>query len=261
VILLQGKLDVGNKWSSIAKKLPGRCENAVKNRYALLYKKYNESHKTDGIKDITLALDVVNKDQKIESDDWIKKAIADKMAESTKSPKKPRIGGLAKTLMHLARNEIMQDSNDDTTCTNQRYIARNRKKTKELMEKGEYFKNPKTGQELYFTDEGLFIFNEKMFLVPLRDMSQLVRKNQINPQIPNPVECSASHINSLINADYKEKQAETGIFELGSKVNSPALINDTNFQPISPNLENSAIGLGRSSGIVIPPRLNSFDFP
>jgi len=45
IILLKEFLSIGKKWSNIAKKLNGRTENAIKNRFALLLEKKSSLYK------------------------------------------------------------------------------------------------------------------------------------------------------------------------------------------------------------------------
>lgn len=50
VILLKEFLVKGKKWSEIAKKLPGRTENSVKNRWVSLLKKYKSEMTLEAIR-------------------------------------------------------------------------------------------------------------------------------------------------------------------------------------------------------------------
>jgi hypothetical protein len=49
ILLLETRLSLGNKWSEIRKRLPGRTENNVKNRFNLMFKivkeEYIKSHR------------------------------------------------------------------------------------------------------------------------------------------------------------------------------------------------------------------------
>jgi myb proto-oncogene protein len=42
ILLLETRLSLGNKWSEIRKRLPGRTENNVKNRFNMMFKMVKE---------------------------------------------------------------------------------------------------------------------------------------------------------------------------------------------------------------------------
>lgn len=42
LLILQFRQKIGNRWSEIVKKLPGRTENSVKNRFNCMFKKIKE---------------------------------------------------------------------------------------------------------------------------------------------------------------------------------------------------------------------------
>ena len=44
ILLLETRLSLGNKWSEIRKRLPGRTENNVKNRFNLMFKIVKEEY-------------------------------------------------------------------------------------------------------------------------------------------------------------------------------------------------------------------------
>ncbi len=75
--MLESQLDCGNKWSEIAKRLKGRSENSVKNRYNMLYKKYKDENKVVHLDDVMGALETVT-DGKKDDKEWIKKLIEEK---------------------------------------------------------------------------------------------------------------------------------------------------------------------------------------
>ena len=79
--MLQAQLDSGNKWSEIAKQLKGRSENAVKNRYNMIYKKYRDENKVTNVSDVSGALEAVA-DGKKDDKEWITKMIEDKKKKS-----------------------------------------------------------------------------------------------------------------------------------------------------------------------------------
>ncbi len=188
-ILLEAQLMFGNKWSEIAKKLPGRCENSVKNRFNMLYKKYGVDQKTSGILDVTEAFHVVNEEKKMETE-WIHRLIREKRSKKPADPKpvapaptptakKPTaLKGLKASLFEMTKAEFIENPGD-YTCPNHRYLNKMRQRTEEVRSKSERFVNPKTGQELFFTDLGIYVYNDKGFLIPLRDMIQIQRKHDI----------------------------------------------------------------------------------
>lgn len=77
IILLQAQLDYGNKWVEIMKKLKGRSENSIKNRYNTLYKKFLDENELIAVADVNCALEAVMK-EKNEARNWIKKALEQK---------------------------------------------------------------------------------------------------------------------------------------------------------------------------------------
>ncbi len=44
ILLLETRLSLGNKWSEIRKRLPGRTENNVKNRFNMMFKMVKEEY-------------------------------------------------------------------------------------------------------------------------------------------------------------------------------------------------------------------------
>jgi hypothetical protein len=44
ILLLETRLSLGNKWSEIRKRLPGRTENNVKNRFNMMFKLVKEEY-------------------------------------------------------------------------------------------------------------------------------------------------------------------------------------------------------------------------
>lgn len=84
VKLLETQLECGNRWSEIAKRLPGRSENAVKNRFNILYKKYREDVKyTEDVQEALNSVSVV----KANETDWIRKLIEEKKKKQPREPK------------------------------------------------------------------------------------------------------------------------------------------------------------------------------
>ena len=69
----------GHKWSEISKKLPGRCENSVKNRFNMLYKKHGMDKNGAAQSSVGDALNAVNEERK-DNNEWIQKLIAEKQA-------------------------------------------------------------------------------------------------------------------------------------------------------------------------------------
>ena len=153
---MEGQLEFGNKWNKIAAKLPGRCENSVKNRYNILYKKNGIFHKAKGAKDINQALNGVNEIKKNDND-WITKLIKEKrrllcIPESVPEPPKVKtpplkLKSLRQSLVAMAKLELPETQND-STCFNYRYLNRMKNKTAEIISDSERFVNPNTGQEI-----------------------------------------------------------------------------------------------------------------
>lgn len=77
IILLHAQLDCGNKWVEIAKRLKGRGENSIKNRYNTLHKKYLDENRTVTIENINTALEAMTKN-KYEDSNWINKLLEQK---------------------------------------------------------------------------------------------------------------------------------------------------------------------------------------
>jgi hypothetical protein len=82
LLLLQTHLQLGNKWSEIAKCIKGRGENAVKNRFNILHKKYYEDASKPGLLDVDQALKAVS-EIRLDNKAWVHRAIAHKLAASS----------------------------------------------------------------------------------------------------------------------------------------------------------------------------------
>jgi len=77
VILLEAELKYGKKWVEIKKKLEGRSENSIKNRYNILYKGYLDKNKMSTIEDVNEALEALTKD-KGDDNGWARILIEEK---------------------------------------------------------------------------------------------------------------------------------------------------------------------------------------
>lgn len=214
VQLLQAQQECGNKWSEIAKRLEGRCENSVKNRYNMLYKKYGVDLKKTGVADVSSALHAVSEGKKGNSD-WAQRLVEEKKkkiagilyakkglcieqkkdvevppeklqitstamsdsnatavppagsatvpakAPAMKSSAPPKgLSGLKTSLMEATRSEIIENQSQ-FTCPNYRYINRMMQRNSEITSKAEKFVNPVTQQELFFSDQGIFVYNDQ----------------------------------------------------------------------------------------------------
>jgi hypothetical protein len=80
VILLEAELKYGKKWVEIKKKLKGRSENSIKNRYNTLYKKYLDKNKIPNVEDVNEALQAVTKD-KVDGREWVRTLIEQKKSK------------------------------------------------------------------------------------------------------------------------------------------------------------------------------------
>lgn len=70
-MLLEGQLDCGNRWVELRKKLKGRSENAIKNRYNTLYKRYLNQNRAVTIDSVNGALEAAIK-EKSDDREWIR---------------------------------------------------------------------------------------------------------------------------------------------------------------------------------------------
>ena len=77
VVLLKTELELGRRWSEIARRLKGRSENAVKNRFNALYKKYHDRSGKLALQDVSQALKTVG-EQPSQNTDWALQLIAQK---------------------------------------------------------------------------------------------------------------------------------------------------------------------------------------
>eukprot|EP00826_Nyctotherus_ovalis_P036364 TRINITY_DN3216_c0_g1_i13.p2 TRINITY_DN3216_c0_g1~~TRINITY_DN3216_c0_g1_i13.p2 ORF type:complete len:160 (+),score=32.73 TRINITY_DN3216_c0_g1_i13:1136-1615(+) len=55
------------------------------------------------------------------------------------------------------------------------YLERMKKQTSEVLARAERFINPATTQELFFTDQEVYLYNEHGYLVPLSSIRQIKR--------------------------------------------------------------------------------------
>eukprot|EP00826_Nyctotherus_ovalis_P059973 TRINITY_DN8386_c0_g4_i1.p1 TRINITY_DN8386_c0_g4~~TRINITY_DN8386_c0_g4_i1.p1 ORF type:complete len:211 (+),score=48.26 TRINITY_DN8386_c0_g4_i1:514-1146(+) len=190
VILLEEALEHGNRWVEIRKKLKGRSENSIKNRYNTLYKRYLDKHKMATIADINEALEAATK-EKGDERAWIK-VLLEQMRNKGKdliSTNEPKKVSLLKHMEELAANnnrpittekmEVSKAKNfGQYTCPNFRYINKMKQRRKNFLDKAELFINPITQQKVYVSEQGVFLINSCEILSPLTTLQQIKRGDE-----------------------------------------------------------------------------------
>lgn len=230
IILLQAQLDFGNKWNQISMKLSGRSENSVKNRFNILYKKYGIKHKTLDARDVSEALNAVNEEKKADTD-WIHKLIEDKCAKmknlKTVDRGTPPLGlkTLKSSLMAMTKLEL--EGQTELVYPSHGYLDKMKKKTVEILARSERFINPATTQELFFSDQAIFLYNEHGYLIPFTDIHQIKRS-----RCPRVIEVDESSFSGKLSPR-QSHPFNDALYHEGELIFSPTseLLRKTNLHP------------------------------
>ncbi len=99
MVLLEAHIKAGNKWKDIAKFLPGRSENSIKNRYNTLSKRYRDRTSKTTLGDVNQALQAVTGAKKDDSA-WAEKLIRE-------------IGGRIGTTLSSTRLELAKGGTEE----------------------------------------------------------------------------------------------------------------------------------------------------
>ena len=156
--LLNAYLKHGNKWREIAKLLPGRGENSVKNRFNILFKKYKSIPDDKKQDDVTHALEAVSHSTTKDTE-WINKAIKDKTEELKAEEKK-----------------LKEEKKELVTAQPKRLYTKPEQNKLMVPELTERFINPDTQQELILSENGIFILAPDRALLPYKGFTQVTKK-------------------------------------------------------------------------------------
>jgi len=69
------------------------------------------------------------------------------------------IMSMKSSLLESTKNEMI-DNPGMFTCPNHNYIIKKKQKTASIIARAEKFVNPCTHQEVFFTDEGMYVYDE-----------------------------------------------------------------------------------------------------
>jgi len=176
--LLIGFKNYGNKWKDIAKMLKGRSENAVKNRFNILYKKFRGIPENLQVQDVEHALQAVTEEKK-DDKEWVDKAIAEKKVAATKN-------GQAPSPKEEEKKAIGSCPDNNTTIR----IKIPAELTQQLLPElpvspklqptpGQsdrvIFTNLATKQELMLTEQGVFVIGPDKRITPYLNFSQIIK--------------------------------------------------------------------------------------
>lgn len=199
--LLKEALEHGNRWVEIRKKLKGRSENSIKNRYNTLYKRHLDKRKMATVADVNEALEAAIKEK---GDDraWIRVLLEQRKNKGEDLPLKnePKITlnkkvSVLKQMDELPANksrpivvEKVEISNAKNfgqyTCPNLRYINKMKQRKKNFMDNTELFINPITQQKVYVSEQGIFLMNSHEILSPLTTLQQIKRNEPAALHMP-----------------------------------------------------------------------------
>lgn len=213
MVLLESELKYGKRWVEIKKKLKGRSENSIKNRYNTLYKRYLDENKTIAGGDVNDALEAAIKEDKSDEKEWIRILLEQKknrciitslpIAKEQKNlSEKNKVANqveepVPSTSTNNKSSSIIPESNKESssvgeveekkaknfgqyTCPNLRYINRFRQRKRKFIDDAELFINPVTHQKVYVSDQGIFLLNSSDIINPLASLEQIKKSDQQN---------------------------------------------------------------------------------
>eukprot|EP01022_Parablepharisma_sp_SALTPOND_P004706 TRINITY_DN120806_c1_g1_i1.p2 TRINITY_DN120806_c1_g1~~TRINITY_DN120806_c1_g1_i1.p2 ORF type:complete len:206 (+),score=16.13 TRINITY_DN120806_c1_g1_i1:847-1464(+) len=162
IIFLKGYLERKNKWSEIAKLLPGRSKDSVKNRLKVLFKEYNKEK--GGVIELDEALEEITCENK-DNVDWVEEMIV--LRQNLKEPSKPKSQEKDKVANWL-RLELLAETAKDLQISPEKHSDLNTQYTEQIKQAEEAivrnstkFINLDTCQEIYLSPSGIYIRNDK----------------------------------------------------------------------------------------------------
>ena len=97
-----------------------------------------------------------------------------------------------------------------------------KKRTADILAKSEKFVNPITGQEMFFSDQAIYVYNDHNYLVPLIDVNQIVHNPTVRPELYQGEEKSSPQFSPMLNeSDSPFSQIPSRLFR-----NSPPMPGD-----------------------------------
>lgn len=112
-IILQGVLELGKKWAEISKRLEGRTENSIKNRWISLIKRNKSEFKVEGVN---------SADEREEDEEWEKK-IAQNILNANKSKEKASKGQQLAAIREKLR-QTKPENNEERSQQNDKETSR-----------------------------------------------------------------------------------------------------------------------------------------
>eukprot|EP00826_Nyctotherus_ovalis_P006490 TRINITY_DN1154_c0_g1_i30.p1 TRINITY_DN1154_c0_g1~~TRINITY_DN1154_c0_g1_i30.p1 ORF type:complete len:331 (+),score=74.69 TRINITY_DN1154_c0_g1_i30:479-1471(+) len=262
IILLEGKLDYGNKWVELRKKLKGRSENSIKNRYNTLYKHYFNKNKVVTVDNVNGALEAAIK-EKTDDREWIKilleqKKNKSKNLESTSNREElvsNQISEFPADDMTLNKAPAVEPESEENkaknfgqyTCPNLRYINRFYQRKRNFINDAELFINPITQQKVYISEQGIFLLNSFDVINPLINLEQIKRSNKmLNTPVDTPSQHNAKQLTPVLAND------------MGSPMAASFCLYGESERRSQPNFSLMGHGLPESANQLIPSSKTAF---
>ena len=127
---------------------------------------------------------------------------------------KTEVKNEVKVRPRLSHNSLPEYTKLDTmknigqfTCPNFRYINRIRARKEFLVRKSELFINPITQQQIFVSDEGIFLCGPNQTLIPLTNLKQIIKKENCAVIYCNNIDNSSRIRYTTIPSCYESRTA------------------------------------------------------
>eukprot|EP01022_Parablepharisma_sp_SALTPOND_P008452 TRINITY_DN136044_c1_g1_i1.p1 TRINITY_DN136044_c1_g1~~TRINITY_DN136044_c1_g1_i1.p1 ORF type:complete len:380 (-),score=22.89 TRINITY_DN136044_c1_g1_i1:272-1411(-) len=228
IILLKAHLKDKNKWREIAKRLKGRSENAVKNRFNILYKKYRDVGDAQKVDDVAQALEAVTK-EKNEDNEWVYRTISEKEKLINSDTKIEKEYSKEEDVVSVPKEETKKTPRPQPilkprpVCLSELQTSPVKQctSTQEFLRTTERFINLDTQQELFVGEQGTFLFAPDRTLVRYTDFSQIFRRSDpYNTPFVVIFQCDTIIVNPYVQITASFQNTRDGARRFGSRVAS-----------------------------------------